>query len=203
MAKKKDSTKKQANGYDLTPLDIHLFKEGNHFKLYEKLGAHCMTMNGTDGVWFAVWAPNAERVSVVGDFNGWNRETHPLNVRNDESGIWEGFIPDVERLAVYKFHIVSRHHQFSVDNGDPFAFSWELPPKTGSRVWNSEHAWGDQKWMKSRKASNALSAPCRCTKFISAHGDACLRTAIVRLHIASLQSNSRTMSRRWVSLTSS
>ena len=85
-----------------TEQDIYLFKEGNHFRLYEKLGSHPMTAEGTEGTYFAVWAPNAERVSVIGDFNGWNRDAHPLALRWDGSGIWEGLIPGVGKGRLYK-----------------------------------------------------------------------------------------------------
>jgi 1,4-alpha-glucan branching enzyme len=111
--------------------DIYLFKEGNHFRLYDKLGSHEMRRGDVAGVYFAVWAPNAEWVSVIGDFNGWNNQTHKLGVRWDSSGIWEGFIPNLTQGAVYKFHIASRngHH---AEKADPFAFFSEVPPKTAS-----------------------------------------------------------------------
>src|SRR3989338_402001 len=116
----------------LTGDDLHLFNEGSHFRLYEKLGAH----PAKEGCYFAVWAPAAEQVSVAGDFNGWNRESHPLRPR-DRSGIWEGFIPGVGKGALYKYHIVSRHGGHRVDKADPFAFHSEVPPKTASR--SEEH----------------------------------------------------------------
>ena len=154
---KKTAKKEDVNTVQVSDFDIHLFKEGNHFKLYEKLGAHPSTLNGVQGVSFAVWAPNAKKVSVVGDFNGWNRGAHPLNARWDGSGIWEGFIPGIERGTIYKYHIDARGYH--VDKGDPFAFLWESPPKTGSRVWDLEYTWGDSKWMKSRKKTSDLSSP--------------------------------------------
>jgi 1,4-alpha-glucan branching enzyme len=143
----------------LTDLDIHLFGEGNHFKLYEKLGAHLTHKDGADGATFAVWAPNAQRITVVGDFNGWDRDANPLSPRWDSSGIWEGFVPGVKHLDVYKYRITSKHRGYQVDKGDPFAFYWEVPPKTGSVVWDKEYAWGDDEWMRGRKKSNALDAP--------------------------------------------
>jgi len=143
----------------LTDLDIHLFKEGNHSKLYEKLGAHLITVNGTHGASFAVWAPNAESISVIGDFNGWNPGANTLNVRWDGSGIWEGFIDGVVPGAKYKYHVVSKHRGHSVDKGDPFAFYWEGPPRTASIVWELEYDWGDAEWMKNRGMANALDAP--------------------------------------------
>jgi len=154
-----------ANGmtYDvslLTDQDIYLFRQGNHFRLYEKMGARLMEIDGVSGTLFAVWAPNAEQVSVTGDFNGWNRGTHPLRVRGDSSGIWEGFIAGVKAGDIYKYHIVSRENGYRVDKGDPFATHWETPPRTGSIVWDSSFAWNDAEWMENRKRNNALDAPC-------------------------------------------
>jgi 1,4-alpha-glucan branching enzyme len=143
----------------LTDHDIYLFKEGNHFRLYDKLGAHVVRVGGKEGTHFAVWAPNAKGVSVVGDFNGWNPASHPLGVRWDGSGIWEGFIPGLGRGAVYKYHIVSKYRRYRVDKGDPFAFLWEVPPKTASVVWGLDYQWGDQEWMRSRRRANSLGAP--------------------------------------------
>jgi len=143
----------------LSDYDIFLFREGSHFRLYEKMGSHCIILNGTRGTYFAVWAPNAERVSVMGDFNGWNPDTHLLNQRWDGSGVWEGFIPGVEEGTVYKYHIVSRHDGYRADRGDPFAFYWETPPRTGSVVWSLDYEWGDGEWMRSRAERNSLEAP--------------------------------------------
>ena len=143
----------------LTDHDIYLFKEGNHFQLYEKLGSHVLTIHGVKGTLFAVWAPNAVAVSVIGDFNSWDNGTHPLSVRQDSSGIWEGFIPGVGHGALYKYHIVSRHRHQTADKGDPFAFFWEVPPRTSSVVWDLSYNWGDGEWMKNRQASNSLHAP--------------------------------------------
>ena len=142
----------------LTDHDIYLFKEGNHFKLYEKLGSHVMTAGGVEGTLFAVWAPNAGGVSVVGDFNQWDKHAHALKVREDGSGIWEGFIPDVGHGTLYKYLIRSRHHH-EAEKGDPYAFSWEAPPRTASLVWNLDYHWEDGAWMKDRHARNSLSAP--------------------------------------------
>ncbi|MCX7785274.1 MAG: 1,4-alpha-glucan branching protein GlgB [candidate division WOR-3 bacterium] len=140
-------------------LDIYLFKQGNHFKLYEKLGAHMMTVDNLTGTYFAVWAPNAQQVSVIGDFNNWNPNSHPLAVRWDESGIWEGFIPNVSKGMLYKYHIVSKYNNYQVDKGDPFAFYWEIAPKTASIVWDLKYDWQDNRWMKSRHKYNNLNAP--------------------------------------------
>ena len=143
----------------LTDFDVHLFREGNHFKLYDKLGSHLMDVDGVKGAYFAVWAPNAERVSVTGDFNGWNKESHFLKPREDSSGIWEGFIPGIKKGAIYKYHIVSRHYGYRVDKGDLFAFHWETPPKTASIVWDLNYDWNDSKWMANRHKFNSLDAP--------------------------------------------
>lgn len=143
----------------LTEYDIHLFKSGNHFRLYDKLGSHPMSIKGQKGICFAVWAPNAERVSVVGDFNHWNGESHPLGNRWDSSGIWEGFIPGLEEGARYKYHIVSRHNHHRIDKGDPYAFHWEVPPHTASIVWQMDYEWHDGEWMAGRRRANALDAP--------------------------------------------
>ena len=144
---------------ELTDVDIHLFREGNHFRLYEKLGAHQLERDGVAGVSFAVWAPDAERVSVIGEFNGWNTDAHPFAGRWDGSGIWEGFVPGIGNGTLYKYHIVSRHNRYVVSKSDPFAFSSECPPQTASRVWDLSYNWEDSKWMKERKKRNALDAP--------------------------------------------
>ena len=144
----------------LTEHDIYLFKEGNHFRLYEKLGSHPMTVEGTFGTFFALWAPNAAGVSVIGDFNGWQPKSHPLKAREDGSGIWEGFIPGVAPGTLYKYHLVSKNnHNYQVEKGDPFAFRWEVSPQTASIVWDLKYAWNDEEWMKIRHRSNALGAP--------------------------------------------
>ncbi|HWP46581.1 MAG TPA: 1,4-alpha-glucan branching protein GlgB [Candidatus Limnocylindrales bacterium] len=143
----------------LTSHDIYLFKQGSHFRLYNKLGSHITTLEGVQGTYFAVWAPNAEYVSVIGDFNGWNRESHPLKIREDESGIWEGFIAGVGPGTLYKYHIISRYNLYRVDKGDPFAFRWETPPKTASMVWDLTYEWADKNWMENRYKANALEAP--------------------------------------------
>src|SRR6202789_4206927 len=146
----------------LTEQDIYLFREGTHVRAYEKLGAH-PTGSGRagseKGTHFGVWAPNAASVSVVSHFNGWNPASHPLEVRGDSSGIWEGFVPGVSAGAVYKYHIVSRHAGYTVNKADPFAFYAELPPRTASVVWDISYEWGDDEWMKTRARANALDAP--------------------------------------------
>jgi len=138
--------------------DLHLFNEGTHTSLYEKLGAHPMTLDGEEGTHFAVWAPNAESVSVVGDWNGWKRDAHPLRARAS-SGIWEGFVPGAGRGAHYKYHVASRHGGYRVDKADPFAFMAETPPATASRIWSLEYEWDDEEWMETRGDRVALGAP--------------------------------------------
>ncbi len=138
----------------LTDWDLHLFNEGTHHKLWEKLGNHFVP----GGVMFAVWAPNAERVSVVGDFNDWNDDANPLQLRG-ASGVWEGFVPDLERGATYKYHIDSRHNGYRVNKADPFAVHQETPPATASKVWDLAYDWNDDDWMRNRRARNSYEAP--------------------------------------------
>ncbi len=139
--------------------DIHLFREGSHHRLYEKLGSHLMAVKGTLGVYFAVWAPNAEYVSVVGDFNGWDTLSHPLAVRWDGSGIWEGFIPGIGKGTLYKYYLRSKFNGYTVEKGDPFALYWEAPPKTASVVWDLEYKWNDRAWLDKRAQRNSLDSP--------------------------------------------
>jgi 1,4-alpha-glucan branching enzyme len=143
----------------MTDQDVYLFKEGTHNRLFEQLGAHLQTQNGVAGVMFRVWAPNAERVSVIGDFNGWEQGAHPMRVRHDGSGIWEAFLPGLREGTTYKYHIVSRYNNFVTEKGDPFAVLWECPPRTASVVWPLEYQWGDKEWMQSRRVKNALDQP--------------------------------------------
>ena len=143
----------------LTEQDIYLFKEGSHFRLYEKLGSHIMETPEGKGVYFAVWAPNAKKVSVVGDFNKWNDKSHPLAPRWDSSGIWEGFIPGVQNGDLYKYRIISNNSNYKADKRDPFAFYSEIPPHTASIIWDIDYAWKDSQWMKERCQKNSLAAP--------------------------------------------
>ena len=141
----------------LTQHDIYLFKQGAHTRLHEKMGAHPLHHPNGAGVWCAVWAPNAQRISVVGDFNDWQTGVHALEPRADESGIWQGFVPGMQPGAAYKYRIESRGDIF--DKGDPFARAWEIPPRTASRVWVDDYQWRDQDWMARRRERNALDAP--------------------------------------------
>ncbi|MBI3288246.1 MAG: 1,4-alpha-glucan branching protein GlgB, partial [Elusimicrobia bacterium] len=142
----------------LSDLDLHLFNEGTHARLYDKLGAHLETRGGKAGTRFAVWAPNAKKVAVMGDFNGWAKTKHPLKPRGS-SGIWEGFVPGVLQGAVYKYWISSHHGGHKGEKADPFGFRHEEPPRTASVVWSLDYEWGDQEWVKSRRERNALSSP--------------------------------------------
>lgn len=142
-----------------TDFDIDLFKAGKHFRLYEKLGAHIIEVDGQSGVYFAVWAPSAKAVSVIGDFNYWIEGEHPLNIRWDASGIWEGFIPGVQKGSTYKYKIHSHHNDVKTEKADPFAFRCEHPPNTASIVWNTAHKWKDDDWMKTRTKKNRLDKP--------------------------------------------
>jgi len=143
----------------LTGDDIYLFKEGTHVRLYEKFGSHPVSVDGVEGTRFAVWAPNAVSVAVIGDFNGWNKQSNPLGPRQDGSGVWEGFVPGVGRGALYKYHIVSSNNGYEVDKADPFALSAEAPPGTASRVWELDYDWQDGDWMGRRRSANAFDAP--------------------------------------------
>jgi 1,4-alpha-glucan branching enzyme len=142
----------------LTETDLHLFNEGRHHRLYEKMGAHPATVEGEAGVQFSVWAPDARDVAVVGDWNGWDRGAHPLQQRG-ESGIWEGFVAGVAPGARYKFHVVSRQGLYRADKADPFAFRTEVPPATASVVWDLAYAWEDGTWMESRAQRQSLASP--------------------------------------------
>jgi len=142
----------------LSDHDLYLFNEGSHIRLYERLGSHARTVNGVAGTNFAVWAPDAEGVYVMGAFNGWNKTSHPMRPVGS-SGIWEIFVPGIKKGESYKYHVVSRYHGYQVDKADPFAIHAETPPKTASIVWDLDYEWHDQKWMSSRAARNSLHAP--------------------------------------------
>ena len=161
MMTEKNKTFETANTSEslLTDHDVYLFKEGSHFKLYEKLGSHLVTFNNVKGVYFAVWAPNAEKVSVIGDFNNWNNESHHLRAREDSSGVWEAFVPSLAEGAVYRYHIRSRYNNYRVDKRDPFAFYGEISPNSASIVRDLAYTWDDQAWMKERSGKNNINAP--------------------------------------------
>ncbi|ADE56381.1 1,4-alpha-glucan branching protein GlgB [Aminobacterium colombiense] len=139
-------------------LDTYLFKEGTHLKLYEKMGAHPLCSGETQGVYFALWAPNASQVSVIGDFNLWNPEAAPLSCRPDESGIWEGFVSSAFIGDRYKYRVVSKRGE-AFDKGDPFAFAWEELPGTASIIASLHYQWNDHLWAEKRKKTNWFSYP--------------------------------------------
>ncbi len=141
-----------------TDFDISLFKAGKHFKLYEKMGAHVVEHEGVVGTYFAVWAPNGHYLSVIGNFNGWNRASHPMSPRWDASGIWELFIPNIGNGEPYKYFINSNQGE-DLEKGDPFALRWEEPPRTASIVWDNWYEWKDQNWLQKRHQNNSLKAP--------------------------------------------
>ena len=138
----------------LSPADLHLFREGTHTRLHERLGAH---LQPRGGVHFAVWAPNARQVHVIGDWNHWS-DADALQVRDDGSGIWEGTVAQAQTGQAYKYRIVGPEGQV-LEKADPFAFQTEPPPATASRIWGGAHAWTDAEWMVGRAARNALDAP--------------------------------------------
>ncbi|WP_299776543.1 1,4-alpha-glucan branching protein GlgB [uncultured Formosa sp.] len=143
-----------------TDFDINLFKSGKHYNLFEKFGSHIITCEGVKGTYFAVWAPSAKSVSVIGDFNFWNSEKHPLNVRWDSSGIWEGFIPKIGKGSLYKYAITSNNNDIRTEKADPYGIRCEQPPKTASVVWdNSDYKWKDKSWMSYRNEKNGLDRP--------------------------------------------
>lgn len=162
-AKKVKSGKKakeeQAHATLLSGFDIGLLREGRHYMLYKHLGAHCITYNDEPGVLFSVWAPNANYVSVIGDFNHWNKGSHKLQPRWDGSGIWEIFVPGLNPGTLYKYHI-GHSSGFSIDKADPFAFETEIPPHTASKVAApATFSWSDEQWMNKRKESKATEIP--------------------------------------------
>jgi 1,4-alpha-glucan branching enzyme len=143
----------------LTEFDLYLFGEGNHFELYEKLGAHPIKHEGVAGVVFGVWAPNAQRVSVVGDFNHWDGRRHPMRPRG-ASGLWELFIPGLAQGDLYKYEIKSRFEGFLGLKSDPYGFAMEVRPGTASIVWDlSRYKWQDSAWMAARSDRQSFDSP--------------------------------------------
>jgi len=142
----------------LSDFDVYLLAEGTFDRAYEKLGAHLTERDGRQGVQFAVWAPNARQVSVVGDFNQWNPTANVM--RSSSAGVWESFIPTLGQGTIYKYHVISRYREYTVDKTDPYGFAAEVRPHTASRVWNLEnYSWNDGSWMTNRAKSQALDAP--------------------------------------------
>jgi len=143
----------------LTELDIYLMGEGTHLHIYEQLGAHLIEVNGVQGVHFAVWAPNAQRVSVVGNFNNWDGRRHPMRF-HQAIGLWELFIPGLGEAEVYKYEIKTRYHDYTVTKADPIGFASEVRPKNASVVWDiNKHEWNDDKWMAERGQKHAVDKP--------------------------------------------
>ena len=152
-------TKQTVWNYSLfTDEDVHNFQNGTHYSLYTLFGNKQLEVSGTKGTYFAVWAPNATAVYVKGNFNDWNNETHLLKVRQDSSGIWEGFVPAIHQGEVYKYHIHG-YKGVKLDKGDPFANYWELRPLTASITWQTNYAWKDAKWIEQRKIKNRTDQP--------------------------------------------
>jgi 1,4-alpha-glucan branching enzyme len=147
--------------YDVSLLsndDLFLFNQGTHYRLYYKFGAHHVKTDGVEGVYFAVWAPNAERVCVMGDFNFWDKNNHPLQQR-DFSGVWEGFIPGIPFGSKYKFQVYSRYNGYQIDKADPLGFYSEVAPHNASIVWDLDYGWGDRDWMEHRRQRNSHKSP--------------------------------------------
>jgi 1,4-alpha-glucan branching enzyme len=142
----------------LTQEDLYLFNEGRQFRLHRHLGAHPVSVGGVPGTRFAVWAPHASSVSVIGDFNGWKRGAHPLHSLGG-SGVWAGFVPGVGPGATYKYHIVSHNAGYAVDKADPVSFRMECPPRTASVVWDLAYSWNDQEWLSGRGQRQRHEAP--------------------------------------------
>ncbi len=142
----------------LSPTDLHLLSEGRHFRLHRHLGSHPMVVDGVAGCYFALWAPNAERVAVVGEFNRWNATRHPLAPR-ENSGVWEGFVPGAAPLHSYKYRLRSRLGGDEFDKSDPMGRYFELSPATATRVWHSEHEWSDEAWLQRRATLDARTQP--------------------------------------------
>jgi 1,4-alpha-glucan branching enzyme len=159
-----DPTGRQSTMHDpyafpplLSDYDLHLLHEGRHWQSYHKLGAHLRSINGVDGVNFAVWAPNATGVSIVGDFNSWDGRRHPMR-KHIPSGIWELFVPSLGEGTLYKFQV--RNGDSVVEKSDPYGFAAEVPPRTASKVVNLDnYAWNDGRWMAERQQRQALDAP--------------------------------------------
>ena len=152
-------TKQAVWNYSLfTDEDVHNFQNGTHYSLYTLFGNKQLEVSGTKGTYFAVWAPNATAVYVKGNFNDWNNQTHLLIVRQDSSGIWEGFVPGIHQGEVYKYHIHG-YKGVKLDKGDPFANYWELRPLTASITWQTNYAWKDAKWIEQRKIKNRTDQP--------------------------------------------
>ena len=138
--------------------DLTRFAAGEHGRLHDLLGAHPETRDGRTGTRFAVWAPNAVAVSLIGSFNDWNTERHPLTPI-EGAGIWSTFVPDIGPGVQYKFHIRSRQNDYAVDKTDPFAFHRQVPPETAAVVWDLDFEWQDSEWLERRAGGKTLEGP--------------------------------------------
>ena len=171
----------------LTENDLYLFNQGSHFRLYDKLGAHIVKSGENMGTYFAVWAPNANHVAVIGEFNGWDKGSHRLHPKG-ESGIWEGYFPEVGKGTLYKYHIGSRFNGYRVDKADPFSIFNEIPPKFASIVWDLDYQWNDRQWIVERRRHQGLDKPM----------------AIYEMHVGSwrrvVEQNNRSLSYRELAL---
>ena len=144
----------------LSDFDLHLFGQGKEYRIYEKMGAHLRTVSGVPGVNFALWAPNARSVSVIGDFNGWRHGATPMHLRHQDLGVWECFVPGLTAGALYRYAITSRFNDYTVEKSDPYGFAAELRPQTASIVVDiHQHQWQDEAWMQERAQRQQLSSP--------------------------------------------
>ncbi len=144
----------------LSEFDLHLFGQGKDYRIYEKMGAHLRSVNGVTGVNFAVWAPNASSISVIGDFNDWRHGATPMQLRHQDLGVWECFVPGLAAGALYKYAITSRFNKYTVEKSDPYGFAAELRSKTASIVADiHQHQWQDEAWMQERTQHHQLSSP--------------------------------------------
>ena len=143
----------------LTQDDIYFFKEGSHFNLHNKLGAHFIQDGDKSNVVFSLWAPNAKYISVIGDFNSWDKGSNPMSLRNDGSGIWECEIKNAKQGDSYKYFIESQFNDYKEEKVDPFAFYSEIPPKSASKLWKLDYEWSDKNWMNSRNTKNKTNSP--------------------------------------------
>ncbi len=162
MAETQETNTTDNNTYQqyslITEEDIYLFKEGRHYHMHRILGAHRQQVNGVTGTYFAVWAPNARQVSVIGDFNSWNRDADVMHARWDSSGIWELFVAHAEEQHAYKYYIES-HNGYTVEKGDPYGYQWEEAPRTATKICGIDYEWNDQDWLNERSRVHPLSKP--------------------------------------------
>ena len=170
------STIQQDTTSIFSDFDLYLFGQGKNYRIYEKMGAHVRTVNGVTGVHFAVWAPNALAVSVIGNFNNWQRGANPMHLRHQDLGVWECFVPGVKPGALYKYAIYSRFNNYAVEKTDPYGFATELRPRTASIVVDiHQHRWNDTTWMQQRAEHQKLSSPISISQACAASSAGCTR----------------------------